>query len=151
MNEARLAAAQPVARWRAYAACAGMNPALFYDPHPASEDAAKQVCAACAVRVECDRDAVTVGEEFGVWGGRAAHERPSPLRRPRPTGQGPAAQVSDDELIDIFEDADPERPALDQLLEHHYLPTATAYAHLARAERLGVVEHRGRSLFPIRR
>ena len=54
-------------------------------------------------------------------------------------------------LYDIFDRADPDRAALEQLLEHHYVPSATAYKYLARAERLGVVEHRGRGLFPARR
>ena len=40
--------------------------------------------------------------------------------------------------------------ALDQLLEHVWLPTATAYSTLQRAVRLGVIEHCGRNLYPTR-
>lgn len=85
-----------------------------------------------------------------MWGGLAPGERPVAPPRIRP-GRGPVAQLGDDDLYDLFADADPDRPALDQLLEHVYLPTATAYKYLARAERLGVVEHRGRGLYPLRR
>ena len=57
----------------------------------------------------------------------------------------------DDELYDLFYDADPDQAALDQLLAHIWLPNATAYTALQRAVRLGVVEHRGRGLYPVRR
>ena len=73
---------------------------------------------------------------------------PAPAAAPAP---GPPPRVSDDELYDLLVDADPDRPALDQLLEHVWLPTATAYKSLDRAVRLGVVERRGRALFPLRR
>jgi WhiB family redox-sensing transcriptional regulator len=137
-------------RWRSRAACRGTNPALFYDLHPDAIDAAKAVCARCPVRTQCRAQAVAAGEEFGVWGGLAADERPTPpLTGPR--GRGPAPRIGDDELYDLFANADPERPALDQLLEHIWLPTATAYTTLDRAVRLGVVERRGRGLFPLRR
>lgn len=138
------------AGWRLLAACRGVDPALFYDPHPASIDAAKAVCAGCPARHECRAHALDAGEEHGVWGGLSEDERPSPTPTapPRP---GPPVRVTDDELYDLFVDADPERPALDQLLGHIHLPTATAYSTLERAVRLGVVERRGRGLFPLRR
>lgn len=136
--------------WRHRAACRGTNPALFYDVHPAAVDAAKDVCTGCPVRAECHDHAVAAGEEFGVWGGLAADERPMPST-PGPIGPGPVPQISDGELYDLFVDADPEQPALDQLLGHVWLPTATAYKTLDRAVRLGVVERRGRGLYPLRR
>jgi WhiB family redox-sensing transcriptional regulator len=143
----RVTSRQP---WRARAACRGTSPALFYDPHPAAVASAKRVCAACPVRLRCAAHAIAAGEEYGVWGGLAEDERPHPSTAGRP-GPGPAARVSDDELWDLFAAADPERPALDQLLEHIPLPSATAYKYLARAQRLGVIEQRGRGLFPLRR
>jgi len=136
--------------WRARAACRGTNPALFYDLHPEAVAAAKTVCAGCPVRGTCERHALAAGEEFGVWGGLAADERPTPPPSERPTA-GPQRQIGDAELYDLLADADPDRPALDQLLEHLYLPTATAYRTLERAVRLGVVERRGRALYPTRR
>ena len=136
--------------WRDRAACRGTNPALFYDPHPAAIDAAKAVCADCPVRDACAAHALAVGEDFGVWGGLAAADRPSPPPTAAPVS-GPLPRISDDELYDLLVDADPERPALDELLEHIYLPAATAYKTLDRAVRLGVAERRGRGLFPLRR
>jgi WhiB family redox-sensing transcriptional regulator len=136
--------------WRDRAACRGTNPALFYDMHPAAIDAAKTVCAGCQVREACLAHALAVGEEFGVWGGLAAADRPGPVPTVAPV-PGPSPRISDDELFDVLVDADPDRPALDQLLEHVYLPAATAYKTLDRAVRLGVVERRGRGLFPLRR
>lgn len=137
------------AAWRTEAACRGTDPALFYDPHPAAVGAAKAVCVACPVRGACHDHAVAHGEQFGVWGGLAAEERPAPPPRSAPA-PGPSPLVSDDELYDLFSDADPTRPALDALLDHRWLPTATAYKTLERAVRLGVVERRGRALFPVR-
>jgi len=137
-------------RWRIHAACRGTGPALFYDPHPASVAAATTVCDSCPVRAECRSHALAAAEPFGVWGGLTAEERPAPPPD-APPAPGPAPKVSDDELYDLFCDADPDRAALDQLLEHVWLPNATAYAALQRAARLGVVEHRGRCLYPVRR
>jgi len=137
------------AAWRAQAACRGTDPALFYDPHPAAVAAAKTICAACPVRVACAAHAIAAGEEYGVWGGLAPDERPTPPPRPDPA-PGPAPRISDDELYDLLIDADPDRPALDQLLDHVWLPAATAYKTLERGVRLGVVERRGRALFPTR-
>ena len=83
--------------------------------------------------------------------------RPRRRRTPRPATDRPCRRrdqpprISDDELYDLLVDADPDRPALDQLLEHVCLPAATAYKTLDRAVRLGVVERRGRALFPLRR
>jgi WhiB family redox-sensing transcriptional regulator len=137
-------------RWQGRAACRGVDPALFYDPHPDGITAAKQVCATCPVRARCRTHAVTEGEEYGVWGGLADHERPAPAPRTAPA-PGPQPRIPDAELYDLFADSDPERPALEQLLEHVHLPTASAYTTLARAVRLGVVERRGRALYPLRR
>lgn len=144
------AAAAAPARWRTLAACRGTSPTLFYDPHPAAVAVAKAVCDTCPVRDACRTWALEVGEEFGVWGGLAADERPAPEPQGAPA-PGPVPKISDDELYDLFVDADPDRVALDQLLEHVWLPNATAYSALHRAVRLGVIEHRGRGLYPTRR
>lgn len=137
--------------WREQAACRGTNPALFYDPHPVDVAEAKRICARCPARTACLQHAIDTREEWGVWGGLAADERPVPPAPQRSPGPGPAAQVSDDDLYDLFEGADPDRAALSQLLEHYWLPNATAYKYLERAKRLGVVERRGRGLYPTRR
>lgn len=137
-------------RWRERAVCQGIDPALFYDLNPDTVATAKTVCAGCPVRDECAAHAITAGEEFGVWGGLAAEERPQPPPVGRPT-PGRRRPIGDDELYELLTDADPERPAIDQLLEHVNLSSATAYRTLARAVRLGAAERRGRNLYPIRR
>ena len=137
------------APWRSRARCRGTDTALFYDLHPLAVAAAKTVCTRCPVRVECRDDAQQRGEEFGVWGGLAADERPPP--RPPSSQPGQPPSISDDELYDLMADADPNRPAVDQLLAHVWMPTATAYRTLERAVAMGVVERRGRALYPTRR
>ena len=140
----------PAARWRLHAACRGTGPERFFDPHPAAVAAAQAICASCPVRAACQAHALDMAEPFGVWGGLAAGDRPAPPPDVAPA-PGPAPQISDDELYDLFVDADPDRVAVEQLLERVWLPTATAYVALRRAVRLGVVEHRGRSLDQVRR
>jgi WhiB family redox-sensing transcriptional regulator len=39
------------------------------------EAAAKRVCEACPVRRQCVTHALTVGEEYGVWGGFSENDR----------------------------------------------------------------------------
>jgi WhiB family redox-sensing transcriptional regulator len=39
------------------------------------EAAAKRVCESCPVRPQCATHALTVGEEYGVWGGFTENER----------------------------------------------------------------------------
>ena len=143
------AAPPPRRRWRIYAACRGSHPALFYDADPASVAEAKQVCARCPVRGECAAHALAVAEEHGVWGGLAPDERDRSARR-APGRPGPAARVTDEDLRDIFGGADPDVLALVQLLAHVRVAPATAYKYLDRAQALGLVEHRGRGLYPTR-
>jgi len=77
--------------WRDRAACRNMDPVLW---HPtawhrsgrwrrhsvgpadsADVAAAKRVCAACPVRLDCLSHAVAVGEQDGIWGGLTPDER----------------------------------------------------------------------------
>ena len=39
------------------------------------EEAAKRLCATCPVRKQCATHALTVNEEYGVWGGFSENER----------------------------------------------------------------------------
>lgn len=64
--------------WMAQGLCAGATDLMFDD---ARVDEAKQVCAACPVRVRCLGFAVELGPAcVGVWGGTTGRER-SRLRR----------------------------------------------------------------------
>lgn len=137
------------ASWRQRAACAGMDVGIFYDPDPAVEAAAKAVCRRCPVRADCAAHARDTREFHGVWGGLNEHER---ARRhgSRPPGSGPPPVVSDDELVALFEAADPDEPAIGVLRTAWTIAPATAYKYLERARRLGLVEARGRYLYPAR-
>ncbi len=61
--------------WRDYANCLGANHDLFFPDRGASTRKAKQICAACQVRVDCLEYAVTRAEKFGIWGGLSERER----------------------------------------------------------------------------
>lgn len=75
----------PTRRWINQALCRDIDPDVFFTvstvqlgrtPTPdvqAAWNEAKKVCDRCPVFAECRRD--TLGEEFGVWGGRDEHER----------------------------------------------------------------------------
>ncbi|MGF7234149.1 MAG: WhiB family transcriptional regulator [Frankia sp.] len=70
---------RPISPWRALASCRDHDIALFFPsdgPHLISrEQAAKQVCAGCPVRVRCLEHAVETSEPFGIWGGLTPGER----------------------------------------------------------------------------
>ena len=66
--------------WRAFAACEGMDPDLFFPVTEDEEAAPKAVCQRCPVAEECLAYAMTKGEKWGIWGGLTPKER-SQLRR----------------------------------------------------------------------
>ena len=58
------------ASWTEEAACAGQDTNLFFSERDLTLNAAaKRVCAACPVRINCLRDAVARGEQYGIFGG----------------------------------------------------------------------------------
>jgi WhiB family redox-sensing transcriptional regulator len=63
--------------WRAGAACIGAPVAMFFPERGDDNgDAAKAVCATCAVRVECLQWALDQPElQYGVWGGLSVRQR----------------------------------------------------------------------------
>jgi hypothetical protein len=74
----------PHRKWAPRAICREEDEKLFFSPggqpdrKPAAKtqarwDQAKEICRMCPVRPECERD--TLGEEFGVFGGRDQYER----------------------------------------------------------------------------
>ena len=137
--------------WRSAAACAGLGPALFYDPNSLAIAAAKRICTACPVSLDCAEHARTAPETFGVWGGQTETER-AQQQTVKPVDQpGPVPFVPDDRLIALFTAANPGTLAIDVLRRELEVCPAAAYKYLIRALRLGLVERRGRNLYPTRR
>ncbi|WP_052668586.1 WhiB family transcriptional regulator [Nitriliruptor alkaliphilus] len=71
--------------WHDAAACLDEDPELFFpggdSPRYAPQVAAAlEVCAACAVTVDCLRYALDHGQNEGIWGGMTAVDR-AVLRR----------------------------------------------------------------------
>ncbi|MFJ4473297.1 WhiB family transcriptional regulator [Streptomyces sp. NPDC089424] len=66
--------------WRKDAACARIDPELFFPigSHPQvlqEERQAKEVCRRCTVRLTCLDWALVTGQAHGVWGGLTENER----------------------------------------------------------------------------
>lgn len=63
--------------WVYEAACAGMDPELFFPERgdSASVRKAREVCDRCPVQLECRRYATRARERWGIWGGTSFNER----------------------------------------------------------------------------
>lgn len=68
--------------WQVHAACRGLGDEIFYacdnergTSKRRREDAAKAICARCAVVDPCLAWALRAGEPHGVWGGHTVEER----------------------------------------------------------------------------
>ncbi|MGH7483991.1 MAG: WhiB family transcriptional regulator, partial [bacterium] len=65
----------PFLPWQSEAACAGLDPDLFFPESRKGGDTittvkmAQMVCADCAVREACLDHAFTNHERYGIWGG----------------------------------------------------------------------------------
>lgn len=132
--------------WRFAAACADLGPAMFYDPGPASVFAAKAVCARCTVANDCASHAMANHEPFGIWGGQTETER---AEASASRSRGPSPAISDSELAALLTTADPQVLAIEAIRARFGLKPDAAYKCLTRARRLGLVERRGRNLYPI--
>ena len=74
--------------WRRLAACRDEDTNLFFPNGETGEaldqaEAAKAICAACPVRLECLKFAVTTNQPYGIFGGLNESERKSLRRRMR--------------------------------------------------------------------
>ncbi len=69
--------------WRTKAACHGLDPQTFYPEDDDAAEAAKAVCAACAVQGACLEFALASREKDGVWGGCTERERRRIIRQRR--------------------------------------------------------------------
>jgi hypothetical protein len=138
------------------AACHGMDTDRFFPDTEAGEHAAQQICARCSVRDECAAYAFAHDELRGVWGGLTERDRRhlrrstwDPHRDGTRDGQpGPPPAINDTQLLDLLRNADPERPAAEQLRRQLDVSVPTIYKYLQRARALGAVERRGRNLYP---
>ena len=89
------------ASWRDRAECADADPELFftdlkYEPPPthlARVSEAKALCSRCPVTQACLTWAITMGEEYGVWGGLDERERRALAHR-QAAGHGQDALAS---------------------------------------------------------
>lgn len=61
--------------WQERALCAQTDPEAFFPEQGGSSRAAKAVCRACEVRVECLEDDLEKGISWGVRGGLSESER----------------------------------------------------------------------------
>ncbi|GAA4474015.1 WhiB family transcriptional regulator [Rhodococcus olei] len=68
--------------WQLRARCRGMDSAMFFHPEGARGSSrtwrirtAKAVCAQCPVMQVCRDHALSVPEQYGVWGGLSESER----------------------------------------------------------------------------
>lgn len=61
--------------WGHLAACAGVDPELFYPGRGEDTQPAKTVCASCPVRARCLLHAIATTERWGVWGCASERER----------------------------------------------------------------------------
>lgn len=74
--------------WRHEAACRDADPEIFFPigtsgPALAQIEAAKAICATCAVREPCLEWALETGQDAGVWGGSTEEERRTMRRAAR--------------------------------------------------------------------
>ncbi len=74
--------------WSEQALCAQTDPEVFYPQNGGSGIAeARAICELCDVRAECLADALSRGDQHGVWGGLSLRQRRQhPDYRPPPAG-----------------------------------------------------------------
>jgi WhiB family redox-sensing transcriptional regulator len=77
--------------------CVGSHEAWrFFSESIPDQQRAQQICADCPVRLACLQDAVSIGAEYGVWGGVIFWDGVAYLRRRgrgRPRKDDPAEPI----------------------------------------------------------
>ena len=87
-------AAPALGEWHGRGLCVGEDPDVFFPSRGEPGTKAREICAACLVRVDCLKYA-TAADEFGIWGGLDQQERRN-LKRKRQR-RAVAAQARDDQ------------------------------------------------------
>lgn len=85
------------ATWTGRAACAGLNPGLFFPDRGTSTSEARQVCGRCPVQGACLDYALRWRIHFGIWGGLSERERRRLVYPARPARVNPRRECSDAE------------------------------------------------------
>ena len=67
--------------WLAFAACRGVDPAIFFPGGDGQPDEAMKICGGCPVQAECLDYSLMARERYGVWGGATERERRRLLRQ----------------------------------------------------------------------
>ena len=86
-SQRRRAESEPDTTWREQAACAGVDPDLFFplgESGPVNEpmiDAAKALCEECVVKQDCLNYVLANNEKYGIWGGTTPKERRAIIKR----------------------------------------------------------------------
>lgn len=65
----------PAPDWHELAACAEVDPELFYPVKGGRAVEALKICAGCEVRARCLGEAIAQGERYGVRGGMTERQR----------------------------------------------------------------------------
>lgn len=74
----------PLQKWRAQAACRGLDASVFFPDDDGEASAlAKATCASCVVQDTCLSYALMNKEKAGVWGGATERERRRIIRQAR--------------------------------------------------------------------
>lgn len=78
----RAVTATPDLSWQWRGECAGMDPEIWFSraSGQGSRDA-KKICLRCSVRAQCLDYAISLGDPWGVWGGKTRNERRRAARR----------------------------------------------------------------------
>lgn len=61
--------------WTVDALCAQVDPEVFFPEKPDGPALARQVCAACTVRVQCLEFALRTRPRHGIWAGTTERQR----------------------------------------------------------------------------
>ena len=67
-------------RWRAMAACKGIDSDIFFSNFTKDADAARAICAKCPVKPDCLEYAIANKETEGIWGGTSEIQRKNIVR-----------------------------------------------------------------------